>query len=1677
VNPWERPWGSDQAASGAVAGADAPAADAPSTKVPTSVGKPWERKWGEAAKPEAKAEAKPSSPDLALASGGLKPGEVPEASAGEAAKLNVFTNFLSKESARPRFNPDTGEPEKPTFQDALESARLKSNFFSSVAEGFSKLGRKYAPKMPEALGGVDLDTIASRIRTGLATPAETFTYNNLLKDLVDGYKISAQEDHRGFAEALEGTLSAAIDNPGNFAGQLVAGLIQDPEMLALGGMGTGSKLAGMVKQYKKAAEAAGVGAEATAGGALMSAAGQYADRGEVRLPQLASEAVQIGLPMGMIHAVKGLRAKPGEEPATKPATEEDFPDSKSFKDYLETQVDEHVAKAQQRIEPGPLKPVEVATPERPFSDAKKWETSRLERIRDAAELRIAESKAKFESSKATDRRRRMKSLGTEEQGEHAQRLEDQLKQIKDELAERKGEGPSAGVVAGAALGATAAALAMANPDVRDKASTGAIVAAVFLGMPEGSRALSPVLKAAERSGRVLERLNERSPGKTEFKKVELLSEINRQDVPKAEKEALQRVIEQFPGESVKSADLVHHFQLETQNFELKPETTQRYAPLGLDRVDRGSYGVKAQTDVWKLPESWNIPAKGHFEAMGPNQYGHTRSFVEGDVRHVVEMQSDLQQHLAPMSEDQIKAENTSLSNINTGIEVFNDLNATIQASPTGLRSALSRWPAIWRGLGWEPRGAFFSWVNESTPSLEKTALQRLDPEGRKQEVSGAHEAISAVYDNKMKELQYNVKAKGYEQVKGYRIVPRKIQVKTGTGLRSEVVSDAWDVVVDYQPRDFMNREDSGPARQAIEHVDSGSILYNLVNQGWVPHDFGLTLRAAVETLNMKRDETSARLGNEPAKAELRERIRPIGEKIWPRRLIQEEIARASREGRDKIRFGDAEVVARIEGWQRRTAEWKNVRKTLLADPDISDTDRTTLEAEMAKLTDSFVSPKHQSIYDRYRDEITKYLKSLGAKEVTDQFGHTWHEVSVRSGVPKRVFGASDPRYLAKLAALGVGAAAGAYFSTQDKKLIGAIEGTLGAAALVMFGPGLAAVVKDMRTPDTRIRITHIGDDHEELVHRLAIHTMQEQTKVENLVPRIADREHLTAWLRGDRSKPLNAEQQKALPIIRQWFQIAGGLQGRTAKAAASRFARSSANMKDISAVMGAFGHAVARSIADTRMLDALETTKDPAGNGLITSPQKAPAGYVHLEHPLLSGYSVHPDIATSLRLMLDTPHPVAAKRVAWALMQGTKRALVSFSLFHATALSFASQAASSNPVKFIKLYAQAVAPRVFGENLLIKAVREQGHGAPIIDDAIKGGLTWSLGRETGGVEDVGNFYAGMHDIAKLAESVPVLGQPLAIATRSLIKLNQKFDGFMWDRLHAGMKLDLFAEKFQQLLENNARAIAKDPKIKALSRRQAATIAAQYSNAIFGGLNWRRAAESVQSRLLRDVTSKGFSPWSRRIAQVALFAPDWLVSTATPWFVAAFGKGTGIKGVLNAQTLADLHRQYLIRSGLFYLVVGDAINHAMSGHHIWDNKNPLQIDLDPQGERHMIFNKHLLEVPHMLQDPTKQILGKLSFPVKESLNQLFGTEYLSIKTDPRTGQVSAGPAMEGSRLGHAARGLEPIAVQQGFGGGADAGMAGFFGLPVYGRTREQKLQDAAERRRKRVRQHIDQLLSR
>jgi hypothetical protein len=151
-----------------------------------------------------------------------------------------------------------------------------------------------------------------------------------------------------------------------------------------------------------------------------------------------------------------------------------------------------------------------------------------------------------------------------------------------------------------------------------------------------------------------------------------------------------------------------------------------------------------------------------------------------------------------------------------------------------------------------------------------------------------------------------------------------------------------------------------------------------------------------------------------------------------------------------VRFADADTVALVEGWERKlditpgeamdptlkgkrlmgsragTAnDWVytgkvgvdenggwaaerypiDVNRRQIGPPIWSHLGTSSISEDViqrfVKPSDKFEYPEHQGIYDRYKKEVTNYLKSLGGKQVKDGKGHGWWEVPVDPKKAKR----------------------------------------------------------------------------------------------------------------------------------------------------------------------------------------------------------------------------------------------------------------------------------------------------------------------------------------------------------------------------------------------------------------------------------------------------------------------------------------------------------------------------------------------------------------------------------------------------------------------------------------------------------------------------------------------------
>ena len=309
-----------------------------------------------------------------------------------------------------------------------------------------------------------------------------------------------------------------------------------------------------------------------------------------------------------------------------------------------------------------------------------------------------------------------------------------------------------------------------------------------------------------------------------------------------------------------------------------------------------------------------------------------------------------------------------------------------------------------------------------------------------------------------------------------------------------------------------------------------------------------------------------------------------------------------------------------------------------------------------------------------------------------------------------------------------------------------------------------------------------------------------------------------------------------------------------------------------------------------------------------------------------------------------------------------------------------------------------------------------------IDTLIKAGVKFDMNEDatTGLLHTLGNALDGV--LSRMTgKDVRATGKVTqAIEDRTL----GFFDRFTWDFMHTGLKAGVSMKLLEDMLRKNP----------GMDEAQAAEHVAKFVNTAFGGLNWYQVATDTSNNTLRNLQLGLFNRSGRMVLQTLFFAPDWTIST---WknFTAAFKRQGSIQGLVNPLTHADFARRYQLRTIITYLTLLNGINYAMSGHYIWQNKDPFRLEF--KDGTTMAPMKHAAEPFEWLKDPLKVLTNKLGFIPKFVGKTLMG--------DYRV------PASK--RALRELRDLVPFQLESGLeakqGDGLSHFLWGEIGLPVYG----------------------------
>ena len=511
--------------------------------------------------------------------------------------------------------------------------------------------------------------------------------------------------------------------------------------------------------------------------------------------------------------------------------------------------------------------------------------------------------------------------------------------------------------------------------------------------------------------------------------------------------------------------------------------------------------------------------------------------------------------------------------------------------------------------------------------------------------------------------------------------------------------------------------------------------------------------------------------------------------------------------------------------------------------------------------------------------------------------------------------------------------------------------------------------------------------------------------------------------------------------------------------------------KDIAEIYKEYALSMEKAIENKSLVDNLKQVRNAAGETLIKEVNKdnpLPHGWKMMDSPQFAGYAVHPDMAPALKFVFDAGPGKLMGALGW-ISQVTKRMNVIGSFFHAKSLMEVISSTGIpiwTPLKeaIVLPLVEKTGKALFGKDVQLSAIskaleqyRKGGVGEGADKWIREDGLVLEMPEDVskGILTEAGKFADSM--IGKYGPKTRVLEKSLSTVEKYTLGL---FDKFTWDYLHTGGKL-MVADAFLDKARMTAAKEGK-PFDEATQRKEIA----KFVNDSFGGLNWFDAATQTRTKMGKEIAMATYSPEGRRGLQLALFAPDWTISTVRA-FSAALPKELnptkwhpveGIKGMMTPTTKADYARLYQFKTALTYFTLLNAINMMTANRPIWENKDPTRIEW-PDGTS-MQAMKHAMEPYHWIMDSDKTLSNKLGFIPKAAIVGIAGTEYASPMAQKLVDPSAAGrlKAVAGMALPFQVSAAKTAPE----GEGAKRAVLGTLGFPIYGATKEQKKEARAER---------------
>jgi hypothetical protein len=456
-------------------------------------------------------------------------------------------------------------------------------------------------------------------------------------------------------------------------------------------------------------------------------------------------------------------------------------------------------------------------------------------------------------------------------------------------------------------------------------------------------------------------------------------------------------------------------------------------------------------------------------------------------------------------------------------------------------------------------------------------------------------------------------------------------------------------------------------------------------------------------------------------------------------------------------------------------------------------------------------------------------------------------------------------------------------------------------------------------------------------------------------------------------------------------------------------------MDDVAELLRIYGNQVAKTIATRQLIQFLNKpnyspitvaiTLPNGGNKVVRVPifissqadyinaqkivgssnKKFDDLYTRFEHPYLGEEKftfIAKGTEKSMRMLFDSTSETAFTSAVFTLNMMMKRLAVGFSFFHAAALIESMFFAGVKTKVIGKIVKTALTKdKTKIQEMIDKPgvyLSEFEHANQALKKAGWGDVTkfsQASGLMISTPEDAGldRFYGQMRKFDNMLKHQFGIKQGANIE-----KVFKWFDRITWDRIYTHAKLYTFLTHLNKIIDPN-----KDISIAQIYAKGA--IAAQFTNDAFGGQNWMRLTQRVQTPILKSLSQTLYSPGSRGYMQLLMFAPDWTISN-----VRILGKS--LPGFEKNTDARRMYSYYFARSAIMYGTFGTALNYIMSGHSQLENKDPTRIDM---GDGNVLtFSKQLMEPFHWISDPQKTGLKKIGSLPRGVIELLTNKKYLT-----------------------------------------------------------------------------------